>query len=108
MAIKIRLISYLATFIILLGVFETGIRLVVSSITSQNKIELAVAVDQEDDDATKERERIDERVAKEYIPEFAQHLFILPEYSLKTALAIYVGNFSYQFYSEVLTPPPNC
>jgi hypothetical protein len=105
---RIRLLSYLATFIILLGVFETGIRLVVSSITSQNKIELGLAVDQEDDDATKERERTGERVAKEYIPEFAQHLFILPVYNLKTALAKYIGNFTYQFYSEVLTPPPNC
>ena len=105
---KMRLISYLATFIILLGVFETGIRLVVSSITSQHKIELAVTTDQEDDDATKERERTDDRVTKEYIPEFARHIFIIPEYNLKTALAKYVGNFSYQFYSEVLTPPPNC
>ncbi|WP_460693584.1 hypothetical protein [Mucilaginibacter puniceus] len=100
--------SYLAVFIILFGIFETGIRLVVSSIASQHKIELALVTDQEDDDATKERERINERVAKEYIVEYAKHLFLLPECNLKITLAKYVGNFSYQFYSEVLTPPPNC
>ncbi len=105
---KIRLISYLATFIILLGIFETGIRLVVSSVTSKYKIELAVTTDQEEDDATKERERAGERVAKEYIPEFVQHIFTLPEYNISVALAGYVSDFSCQFYSEVLTPPPNC
>lgn len=105
---KIRLISYLATIIILLGIFETGIRLVVSSITSKYKIELAATTDQEDDDATKERECAGERVAKEYIQEFAQHIFTLPEYNINVALAGYVSDFSYQFYSEVLTPPPNC
>ena len=104
---KIRLISYLAVFIILLGVFETGIRLVVSSITSKHKIELST-VDNDDDDATKERERTDDRVTKEYFYETIQPQFIIPEYNLNAVLAVYVGNFSYQFYSEVLTPPPNC
>lgn len=106
---KIRLISYFATIIILLGIFETGIRLVVSSVTSKYKIELAATTGQEDDDATKEqRERAGERVTKEYIPEFAQHIFTMPEYNINVALALYISDFSYQFYSEVLTPPPNC
>ena len=102
---RLRSISYLALFINLLGIFETGIRLVASSIASKHKIELAVTTDMEDDDATKERERTD---AKEYIHEIGQPLLITPVYKLKQALAIYVSDFSYQFYSEVLTPPPNC
>jgi hypothetical protein len=105
---KIRSISYLAVFIILLGIFETGIRLVILSIASKHQIELAIATDMEEDDATKERERLDEKVSKEYFYEISQPLLIIPVHNLKQALAVYVGNFSYQFYSEVLTPPPNC
>ncbi len=105
---KMRFISYMAVVIILLGVFETGIRLIVSSAASKYKIELAATADQDDDDATKERERTDDRVTKEYIPEIDYHLFAAPERNLKSAFPAYLSNFSYRVYSEVLTPPPNC
>jgi hypothetical protein len=102
---KLKSFTYVAIIIILLGMFEGGIRSIASVITKQHAIELN---DDYDGPAKeKETERPDHLTTKEYIPQILGPEFRLPVYYINTALAAYTGNFSYLFHPEVLTPPPN-
>ena len=103
---KLKSFAYAAVIIILLGMFEGGIRSIASAITKQQAIELN---NEEQDGPAKEKEteRPDHLTTKEYIPQLSGTEFIIPVYDINIALATYTGNFSYLFHPEVLTPPPN-
>jgi len=102
---KLKSIAYIAVIIILLGMFEDGMRSIASAITKQQAIELND--DQDEPAKEKEAERPDHLTTREYIPQSLGPEFIMPVYNVKTALAVYKGNFKYLFHPEVLTPPPN-
>lgn len=102
---KLKSFTYIAIVIILMGMFEGGIRSIASVITKQLAIELS---DDKDEHAKeKETERPDHLTTKEYIPQLSCAEFKEPVNKVNIAFAVYTGNFRYLYHPEVLTPPPN-
>jgi len=98
-------LKYLVIWILLAGLLESNRVPIISILCTHIKV---LKVNKEAEPVS-ETETINEASVKEYIHTSLIYTFALPVYKVSVAYPVkYAADFSYSFYPDVLTPPPNC